>query len=69
MTSAQPNSQPTQPLLIRIDEAARLLSLGRSTVYELVYKGELPVVKCGNARRIPLAALHAWIDTHTEYHD
>lgn len=69
MTPAQPVPQSTQPLLLRIDEAARLLGLGRSTVYEMLYKAELPYVKYGSARRIPYAALQAWIDAHTEYHD
>lgn len=67
MTSLPPASQPNQPLLLRIDEAARLLGLGRSTVYELLYKGELPFVRIGAARRIPVVALNQWIADHTEY--
>lgn len=67
MPSLQPTAQSTQPLLLRIEEAARLLGLGRSTVYELLYKGVLPSVHIGTARRIPLAALMQWIADHTEY--
>lgn len=69
MTTANPTPQPTQPLLLRVDEAARLLSLGRTKVYELMSAGVLPFVKCGTARRIPLAALTQWVEAHTEYHD
>jgi excisionase family DNA binding protein len=56
-----------QPLLLNIKEVAQLLSLGRSTVYELLNKGELPSIKCGTARRVPFAALMQWITDHTEY--
>ena len=52
-------------LLVRVEEAARLLSLGRSTVYEMIAGGELRSVKCGSARRIPVAALQQWIADHS----
>jgi excisionase family DNA binding protein len=67
MTTADPIPQLTQPLLLRIDDAARLLSLGRATIYKMIANGELPVVKCGTALRIPLDDLKAWIDARTEY--
>lgn len=68
MTTAYPTTQPIQPLLLRVDEAARLLGLSRSTVYEMLYKGELPFVMVRTVRRIPLAALAQWVEAHTEYH-
>jgi excisionase family DNA binding protein len=49
-------------LLLRPEEAARVLSLSRSTLYELLARGELASIKVGAARRIPVDALHAWID-------
>lgn len=49
------------PLLLRVAEAARLLSLSRTTVYLLLESGQLPSIKCGTARRIPRAALDEWI--------
>jgi excisionase family DNA binding protein len=48
-------------LLLRIDEAARLLGLGRSKAYELVAAGELPAVRIGRARRIPVASLEQFV--------
>jgi excisionase family DNA binding protein len=57
----QPKAQ-IEPLLIRIEEAARILSLSRSTIYEMMDRGDLPSVRCGTARRIPLAALRAWVE-------
>lgn len=50
-----------EPLLVRVEEAARILSLSRSTIYEMMDAGELPSVRRGTARRIPVAALHAWV--------
>jgi excisionase family DNA binding protein len=61
----QPTGQ-SDPLLIRVEEAARLLSLSRSMIYEMMNSGELPSVRCGAARRIPLAALRSWVEQQTK---
>jgi excisionase family DNA binding protein len=61
MTEKKPDDIVFEPLLVRVEEAARILSLSRSTIYEMLDSGELPSVRRGAARRIPLAALHAWI--------
>jgi excisionase family DNA binding protein len=55
-------ASPVEPLLVRVEEAARILSLSRSTIYEMMDAGELPSVRRGAARRIPVAALRAWVD-------
>jgi excisionase family DNA binding protein len=39
--------------LCRVGEAARFLGVSRSTLYQLMDRGELPYVKLGKARRIP----------------
>ena len=52
---------PDRPLLLRAEEAAKLLRLGRSTVFELMAAGELPSVKIGRSVRIPYAGLVAWV--------
>jgi excisionase family DNA binding protein len=57
---------PIEPLLVRVEEAARILSLSRSTIYEMLERGELPSVRYGAARRIPIAALRAWVEQQTE---
>lgn len=48
-------------MLYRVDEAAELLALSRTTVYELVASGQLVSLKIGKARRIPASALEAFI--------
>lgn len=52
----------TERLLLRVEEAAELCGLGRSKVYELVASGELESVQIGKARRIPRAALEAFVE-------
>lgn len=61
----QAEPEMLEPLLVRVDVAARLLSVGRTTVYELMDTGQLPFVKIGTARRIPTQALKAWVEEHT----
>ena len=60
-TAPTQRESPIEPLLVRVEEAARMLSLSRSTVYEMLDAGELPSVRRGTARRIPVAALRAWV--------
>ena len=51
-----------QPLLLRAEEAARLTSLGRSTIFKMLACGELPAVRVGRAVRVRRADLEKWID-------
>jgi excisionase family DNA binding protein len=48
-------------LLLTIDEASAMLSLGRTRVYGLVMRNEIFSVKVGGSRRIPVAALHDFV--------
>ncbi len=48
-------------LLLTTDEAADLLGVGRTTVYELLNAGLVESVRIGRARRIPRAALVAYV--------
>jgi excisionase family DNA binding protein len=49
------------PMLLRAAEAAKLLALGRTKVYELMANGSIPSVKIGRAVRIPRAGLERWV--------
>jgi excisionase family DNA binding protein len=44
-------------LLLTITEAAERLAVGRSTVYELVNRGDIETVHVGRSARIPVAAV------------
>ena len=48
-------------LLVTVDEAARRLSLGRTTVYTLLVRGDIESVKVGRARRVPVRALTRFV--------
>jgi len=52
-------------LLLRPEEAARVLGIGRSKLFELLAAGELPVVRIGRSTRIPAPALQRWVEQHT----
>jgi len=50
------------PMLLRPAEAAKLLSLGESTVYRMAANGELPAVRIGRTVRFRRADLVELID-------
>ena len=47
----------TDKLLLNVKEVASLLGCGRTYVYGMIQRGELPVVKLGRLTRIPACAL------------
>jgi excisionase family DNA binding protein len=53
-------------LLVSVEEAAQMLSIGRSLVYKLVLSKQVLSVKIGRARRIPVFALEAFIAQQVE---
>jgi excisionase family DNA binding protein len=50
-------------LLLRVEEVAEMLSLGRSKTYELIASGVLPAIRLGRCVRVPADALHRWLET------
>ncbi|MDP9250264.1 MAG: helix-turn-helix domain-containing protein [Chloroflexota bacterium] len=52
--------------LMRPDEVATFLGLGRSKTYELIASREIPVVAIGRSVRVPRAALREWVRQRTE---
>jgi excisionase family DNA binding protein len=50
------------PLLLTIPQAATVLAVGRTTVYELIGAGDLEAVHIGRAVRVPVDALRAFVD-------
>jgi excisionase family DNA binding protein len=56
----------TQPLLLTVSQAAKMLSLGRTKVYELIATEGLPVVHFGRAKRVSIASLQRWIDSREQ---
>ena len=58
-TQAAGNGLPV--LLLRPEDAARALGVGRTKVYELMRSGALRSVRVGGLRRIPVAALKEFV--------
>jgi excisionase family DNA binding protein len=75
-TSLAPGSaQQSQPherqmimerLLLSPEEAAESLGVCRSRLYDLIRKREITSVRIGRSRRIPVAALRAYVERLAE---
>jgi len=48
-------------LLLTIPEAARVLGVSRSILYQLVQAGEVATIKIGRSRRVPILALEQYV--------
>ena len=55
-----------EQLLLKPEEASRVLAIGRSKVYELLASGALESIAIGRSRRIPAEALRRWVDRQRE---
>lgn len=45
------------PLVLTVEEAARLLRIGRTAAYEAVRRGDIPSLRIGKTLRVPRVAL------------
>ncbi len=61
------------PRFLTVEQAAKLLQLGRSKTYELTVEWDrtngragIPFVWFGNQKRIPLDALIQWVDAQLD---
>ena len=55
-----------QPRLLRPEEAAALLAVSRSKVYELMRSGRLGAIKIDGSRRVPVDAVDDFIERARE---
>lgn len=63
---ARPLGDLVEDGMVTIEAAARFLSVGRSTIYVLLDRGDLPSLKIGKARRIPKRALLEYARRQTQ---
>jgi excisionase family DNA binding protein len=61
-TKIPPEGMAEMKVLVSVDEAAAMLSLGRTLVWELVRKKELRSVKVGRTRRILVSSVHEYVE-------
>lgn len=55
----------SETTILRVEDAQRMLGVSRWMIYEMIRRGELPVLRVGRLIRIPRHALEAWIETQT----
>ena len=56
--------QSVEPICVRVNDAARMIGVGRTKLYELIANGELETVKLGEATRVTTASLHKLVERH-----
>ena len=54
--------QSVEPICVRINDAARMIGVGRTKLYELISSGELETVKIGKATRVTTASLYKLVE-------
>jgi excisionase family DNA binding protein len=47
------------PLFLDVEQAAKVIGISRSSAYDAIRRGEMPVVKFGRRLRVPRGALLA----------
>jgi len=50
--------------LLKLSEVTQVLGIGRSLVYELVARRELPSVRIGRCIRVSSESLEKWVKEH-----
>lgn len=50
------------PLVISVEELAKILGIGRNSAYELVKSDQIYTVRCGRQIRIPKEALKRYLN-------
>lgn len=67
LVQARTDTAPDPTLVaLTVEEAARRLSVGRTTMYALLASGEVPSVTIGRLRRIPAEALNDYVATRAQ---
>lgn len=54
---------PVHPLLVSVRDAADLLNISRTAMYELLGRGDIPSVRIGASRRVSVADLRDFIES------
>lgn len=52
---------PVEPICVKVNDAARMIGVGRTKLYELIASGEIEVVKLGKSTGITTASLHKMV--------
>lgn len=58
-TNDQP---PTAPLLLKVEQAATMLGIARTSIFRLIGAGQIESVQVGRLRRVPVACLENYVE-------
>lgn len=58
---------PTTRPLLRVQDVAKILNLGCSKVWQLIYYEGLPVVRFGRAVRVSPSSLQEWLEQREKH--
>ena len=58
-----------EPLAVRIPEAARMIGIGQSTLYQYVASGEIEIIKIGRSTVVSMDALRDFIERRRKAED
>lgn len=64
MTDISPQTErpcPDQSLLLTVEEAAALLRIGRTTIFDLVMRGQIQSVRIGRRRLVVREGLQRYV--------
>ncbi len=65
MATKKRQETANEPILLRVEEAARLLSLSKSMIYQMINRGELRATPPGGPRRVLRSSIDEWVDRMT----
>lgn len=55
------DTDPVEKILCTPTEAAQALGISRSTIYVLIASGDIPSVRIGSCRRVPVDGLRRYV--------
>lgn len=55
-----------EKLLLKPSEVTKILGIGRSLVYDLIARKEIPSVRLGRCLRVPKESLQQWLKEREE---
>ena len=58
-------SSDPRPLLVTTNQAARMLGIARSSIYQLIARGDLSPIHIGRSVRLPVRELETFVERLT----
>lgn len=59
------HSSSAEPLLVTVPDAARMLAIGRTSVYQLIWDGQLTPIRIGRNVRFAIAELERFVEVRS----